>query len=65
MNNFAYGQTLLIYEEDEKKIKDKFGKTLIVELEGATTRTCKNSKQLLDKCLQKMGECKIHLILPI
>ena len=35
MNNFAYGQTLLFYEEDMRKIQEKYGKKLILEQDGA------------------------------
>ena len=55
MNNFAYGQTLLFYEEDMKKIEEKFGKKLILEQDGATAHTCKISKLLLEKLFTKNG----------
>ena len=53
MNNFAYGQTLLFYEEDMKNIKEKFGKRLILEQDGVTAHTCKSSKHLLEKLFIK------------
>ena len=49
MNNFAYGQTLLFYQEDMKKIQEKFGKKLILDQDGATAHTCKINKHLLEK----------------
>ena len=55
MNNFAYGQTLLFYEEDMKNIKEKFGKRLILEQDGATAHTCKSSKHLLEKLFTENG----------
>ena len=55
MNNFAYGQTLLFYEEDMKNIKEKYGKILILEQDGATAHTCKSSKNLLEKLFTKNG----------
>ena len=55
MNNFAYGQTLLFYEEDMRKIQEKYGKKLILEQDGATAHTCKINKHLLDKLFSKDG----------
>ena len=55
MNNFAYGQTLLFYEEDMKKIQEKYGKKLILEQDGATAHTCKINKHLLEKLFTKDG----------
>ena len=49
MNNFAYGQTILFYEEDMKNIEKKFGKKLILEQDGETAHTCKSSLYLLEK----------------
>ena len=31
MNHFAYGQTLLFYQEEMRAIKEKYGKSLILE----------------------------------
>ena len=55
MNNFAYGQTLLFYEEDMKNKKEKYGKRLILEQDGATAHTCKSSKHLLQKLFTENG----------
>ena len=55
MNNFAYGQTLLFYEEDMKKISQKYGKKLILEQDGPTAHTCKINKHLLEKLFTKDG----------
>ena len=55
MNNFAYGQTLLFYQEDMKKIQEKFGKKLILEQDGATAHTCKINKHLLEKLFSNDG----------
>ena len=49
MNHFAYGQTLLFYQEDMRSIKEKYGKSLILEQDGATAYTCKVNKYLLEK----------------
>ena len=55
MNNFAYGQTLLFYEEDMKKIKEKYGKAPILEQDGPTAHTCKVNKILLEKLFTNDG----------
>ena len=55
MNNFAYGQTLLFYEEDMKNIKEKFGKRLILIQDGATAHTYKISIYLLEKLFTENG----------
>ena len=55
MNNFAYGQTLLFYEEDMKKIQEKYGKKLILEQDGATAHTFKINRHLLEKLFTKDG----------
>ena len=55
MNNFTYGQTLLFYEEDMKKIQEKYGKKLILEQDQATAHTCKINSHLLEKLFTKDG----------
>ena len=55
MNNFAYGQILLFYEEDMEKIREKYGKKLILEQDGATAHTWKINKHLLEKLFTKDG----------
>ena len=69
MNNFACGQTLLFNEEDMKNIKEKYGKRLILEQNGATAHTCKSSKHLLEKlftenCWIQNPPNSLHLAYP-
>ena len=55
MNNFAYGKTLLFYEEDMKKISQKYEKKLVLEQDGAIAYISKINKHLMEKLFTKDG----------
>ena len=55
MNNFAYGQILLFYIEDMKKISQKNEKKLVLEQDGATEHSCKINKHVQEKLFMKDG----------
>ncbi len=46
---------ILLYEEDMKKIKEKFGKKINSWANGATAHTCESSKHLLENLFTKNG----------
>ena len=55
MNNFAYGQTLIFYNEDIEDINRKNGTHLIIEQDGASCHRSKANTNLLDEQFGKDG----------
>ena len=55
MNNFAYGQTLIFYNEDIEEINRKNGIKLIIEQDGASCHRSKANRNLLDEQFGKNG----------
>ena len=55
MNQFSYGQTLLFYKDDIKKIEEKEKIKIILEQDGASSHTSKSNRFILDKLFTKEG----------
>ena len=55
MNQFSYGQTLLFYKDDIKKIEEKEKIKIILEQDGASSHTSKSNRFILDKLFTKDG----------